>query len=106
MEYNATETDFLTLVGHFDVNVAMSDDVPIYIRSLSEEEYARLKERYKYNLQHKLLGVTDFRRATACTARDEQSARRFFEDVYKYAFEGGEEPDVTDYWDRPKPADW
>ncbi|WP_226553570.1 hypothetical protein [Celeribacter naphthalenivorans] len=41
---------------------------------------------------------------TACKARDEQSARRFFEDVYKYAFEGGEEPDVTDYWDRPKPT--
>ncbi|WP_157779748.1 hypothetical protein [Celeribacter ethanolicus] len=106
MTLQETEASLYALIGHFNVNVAMSDDVPILIQSLSEHKREELKAEYERRLKYNLLGMDDFRWATACVAKDEKSARRFFEDVYKYAFESGEEPDVTDYWNRPKPKDW
>ncbi|TNE66315.1 MAG: hypothetical protein EP336_10610 [Rhodobacteraceae bacterium] len=106
MEHDQTERYLLAILGHFNVNVAMSDEVPKLVNSLPRESYENVKAEYARRLKHQLFGTDDFYDATACDARDKQSARQFFEDVYKYAFEGGEEPDVTDYWDRPKPTDW
>ena len=95
-----------TLIGHFNVNVAWSDEVDEYLKNFADERVEALKREYMIALRNQKLGKEQFYRATSCKARDEQSAHRFFEDVYKYAFEGGKEPDVTDYWDRPKSADW
>lgn len=95
-----TDTRVRAIAAHFDVNVAMSDEVPKYIQSLSTEDREKVRLEYKHRLDKKLLGSAEFRRSTSCKARDERAAQKFFKAVYAYAFEGGEEPDVTDYWNR------
>ncbi|TNE66313.1 MAG: hypothetical protein EP336_10600 [Rhodobacteraceae bacterium] len=106
MDLETSEDTLWILLSLFNANIDLPDEVGGYLNSISFEKRERLQVYFKDRLQRKLFGLDEFLRATACDARDEQSARRFFEDVYKYAFEGGEEPDVTDYWDRPKPTDW
>lgn len=91
-----------TLVGLFDVNAGLADELPAYIAKLSEQELLALKAEYEDRLMTGHLNAAEFRNATACSAKDEDSATRFFTDVHKYAFEGGEEPDVTDYWNRQR----
>ena len=93
-------TDLITLIGHFDVNVAMTHEVEYYLSHLREEDRIALQREYQIQISECNLGLDQFYDATMCNAKDEASARRFFEDVYKYAFEGGEEPDVTNYWNR------
>lgn len=94
------ESRIRSIASHFNVNAALADEVPSYIESLALEDREAVRMEFRKRLELGLLGARDFRRATACTARNEDSARRFFEKVYAYAFEDGEEPDVSDYWDR------
>lgn len=97
MEKPPVSSRLRTLVGLFDVNVKMTDEVEGFLASIGEEGRAAVRSEYQELLRSNELRAQDFRRATACDAKDEGAARRFFEDVYKYAFEGGEEPDVEDY---------
>ena len=92
--------DLRDLLGHFDVNVAMSHKVAKYLAPFSASDKEALRQEFELRLKENLLGAAEFRRFTACNARDEKTARQFFKDVYAYAFEGGEEPDVRDYWNR------
>ena len=93
-------TRLITLNGHFNVNVAISDCVNEYISKMLPDDRKNLQNEYSAHIDNGDLDASQFYRATACDAKDEASARKFFEDVYKYAFEGGEEPDVTNYWNR------
>ncbi len=94
------EDRLATLLAHFNVNVAMSDEVEEYLDPFPTADKEALRQEFELRLKDNLLGAAEFRRFTACRARDEETARRFFKDVYAYAFEGGEEPDVRDYWNR------
>ena len=96
---NASELSsrLTALLGHFDVNIACSDEVAAYLEGLPEAGRLAVQEEFARCLQEGRLGMERFRRATACSAKDESTARRFFHDVYRYAFEGGEEPYVPDY---------
>lgn len=89
-----------TLLGLFDVNAGLSDEVPSFVRKLAEDELEILRQEYQHHLECGTLDAICFRRATACTAKDERQARQFFMDLYDYAFGSGGEPDVTDYWNR------
>ena len=93
-------TALTTLISLFNVNVALTDQVEYYISKLREEDRITLQREYQVQLAEGNLGLNQFYEATACKAKDEDSARKFFEDIYKYAFEGGDEPDVTNYWNR------
>ena len=92
--------DVSHLFTYFNANAygpeQLIEDLPTMPNTLQEKS----KSDLRYLLDSNMLYADDFYEATACKAKDEASARKFFEDVYKYAFEGGEEPDVTDYWDR------
>ena len=89
-----------TLLGLFDVNAGLSDEVPNFVRKLPKDDLEILRREYQQHFERGTLDALRFRRATACAAKDEKQARQFFEDIYKYVFEGGEEPDVTNYWNR------
>ncbi|KZB51063.1 hypothetical protein [Thalassospira xiamenensis] len=89
-----------TLLGLFNVNVALSDKVPKFCDKMTEQKANQIRLEFQRYLNNDWLGEKDFYDATACTARDERAARQFFRDVYAYAFEGGEEPEVPDYWSR------
>ena len=88
------------LLYHFNVNVAMSHKVAKYLAPFSASDKEALRQEFELRLKENLLGAAEFRRFTACSARNEETARQFFKDVYAYAFEDGEEPDVADYWNR------
>ena len=89
--------DLRDLLGHFDVNVAMSDEVAEYLAPFPASRREALRQEFELRLKKNLLGADEFRRFTACSTHEEK-ARKFFRDVYAYAFEGGEEPDVEDYF--------
>jgi len=95
-----------SMIGHFNVNVAMTDEVPRFVQEMDENEREEVRQEYKRRIKERFYGMNDFYDATSCLARDEKSARKFFEDVYKYAFEGGEEPEVGDYWDTKIMGEW
>ncbi|WP_147391967.1 hypothetical protein [Paracoccus onubensis] len=97
MTLSVISSDLTTLLGHFNVNIAWSDEVAKYLDSYPAAERQALREEFETCLQLDTLGMERFRRSTACNAKDEATARRFFNDVYRYAFEGGEEPYVPDY---------
>ena len=86
-----------TLLGLFSANVALSDEVPAYLEGFSASEKHILREEFATRLQLHTLGMKQFRRSTACEAKDEATAQRFFHDVFRYAFEEGEEPYMPDY---------
>lgn len=77
-----------------------SDELPNYVNKLSGQDKASLRLEYERHMNSGELNAAQFRRATACTAKDEVHAREFFSAVCKYAFENGEEPDIMDYWNR------
>lgn len=92
--------EFVTLNSLFNVNVGLGDEVDKMLAPLPTEKRKLLQREYRICLDQGRLGAAEFRRFTACTARDELSARSFFDAVYRYAFEDGDEPEVADYWDR------
>ena len=97
MTLSAISSELSTLLGHFNVNISWSDEVVEYIDKFTSAEREALREEFETCLRLDALGMERFRRSTACNAKDEATARRFFNDVYRYAFEGGEEPYVPDY---------
>ena len=97
MTSSAISSRLTTLLGHFDVNISWSDEVAEYLESLPAADRRVLREEFATCLQLGALGKEQFRRSTACNAKDEATALRFFNDVYRYAFEEGEEPYVPDY---------
>ncbi|WP_147391968.1 hypothetical protein [Paracoccus onubensis] len=90
-------TRFITLLGLFDANVSLSDEVGVYLDSFSATDREKLRQEFETCLRSGILGMERFYSSTSCYAKDETTARRFFNDVYRYAFEGGEEPYVPDY---------
>jgi hypothetical protein len=46
------------------------------------------------------LGLAEFYTETSCTAKGDVVARRYFEDVYRFAFENSEEPNIAENWNR------
>ncbi|EPX79303.1 hypothetical protein thalar_02128 [Litoreibacter arenae DSM 19593] len=60
----------------------------------------KAKTDMAFLLSEHRLGLAEFHAATSCTAKNGDVARRFFEDVYRFAFENGEEPDIAKYWNR------
>ena len=99
-EKKEMSSELETLLGLFNVNVALSDRVPHFCDKMTVEKTNRIRSEFLNYLENGWLGEKDFYDSTACSARNEESARQFFKDVYAYAFEGGEEPDVRDYWNR------
>ena len=97
MTLSAISSERSTLLGHFNVNISWSDEVVEYLDKFTSAEREALREEFETCLRLDALGMERFRRSTACNAKDEATARRFFNDVYRYAFEGGEEPYVPDY---------
>ncbi len=97
MTLSAISSELSTLLGHFNVNISWSDEVIEYLDKFTSAEREALREEFETCLRLDALGMERFRRSTACNAKDEATARRFFNDVYRYAFEGGEEPYVPDY---------
>ncbi|OKH89534.1 hypothetical protein [Thalassospira sp. TSL5-1] len=98
--YPNPQNDLKDLLGHFNVNVAMSDELAEYLAPYSASDKEALRQEFELQLKENRLAADEFRRFTACSACNEETARQFFKDVYAYAFEGGEEPDVRDYWNR------
>ena len=90
----------VTLMHHLNVNIPWSEELPEHVAKLSVSRKESLIYEFRELLEHGSLSKESFLRFTACDAKDEASAKRFFEDVYNYAFEGGEEPDLTNYWNR------
>lgn len=97
MTLSAISSELSTLLGHFNVNISWSDEVVEYLDKLPAAERQALREEFESCLRLDALGMERFRRSTACNAKDEATARRFFNDVYLYALEGGDEPYVPDY---------
>ena len=97
MTLSAISSELSTMLGHFNVNISWSDEVVEYLDKFTSAEREALREEFETCLRLDALGMERFRRSTACNAKDEATARRFFNDVYRYAFEGGEEPYVPDY---------
>ena len=97
MTLSAISSELSTLLGHFNVNISWSDEVVEYLDKFTSAEREALREEFETCLRLDALGMERFRRSTACNAKDEATARRFFNDVYRYAFEGGEDPYVPDY---------
>ncbi len=92
-----TSSRLTTLLMLFDANVSLSDEAGAYLDSLTATDREELRQEFENFLRSDTWGVERFYRFTSCDAKDEATARRFFNDVYRYAFEGGEEPDVEDY---------
>ncbi|QDC10936.1 hypothetical protein FHY55_17580 [Oceanicola sp. D3] len=86
------------LLMYFNANVSISDRLPRFVESLSELDRQALQQEFKTALEKDLLTERDFYKATSCSPASKDSARAFFESVYRYAFEGGEETDLSDYW--------
>ena len=87
------------LLYHFNVNFAASDEIAEYLAPFPTLRKEAVRQEFELRLKENLLGAAEFRRFTACSTHEEK-ARQFFKDVYAYAFEGGEEPDVEDYFGR------
>ncbi|WP_281859420.1 hypothetical protein [Litoreibacter halocynthiae] len=92
MEETILSDKLNTLIGLINVNVAMADEVPDFVRSLPAIEQDALRKEYLEHLKAGRLSSAVFSRATACTARNSEIARVFFKDVFNYAFEGGKNP--------------
>ncbi|WP_143181947.1 hypothetical protein [Thalassospira sp. TSL5-1] len=93
------QKDLEDLLGHFNVNVAMSHKVTKYLAPFPASRKEAIRQEFELKLKENRLGAAEFYSATACSTHEEE-ARQFFRDVYAYAFEGGEEPDVGDYLSR------
>lgn len=87
----------INVVGHFDANVSMSDELPKYIGSVSIEGKAGLEEEMLKIIENKTVTIGDIYQSTAFSPKSTALAQQFFEDIYKYAFKGGEEPDIDEY---------
>ena len=92
--------DISHLTVYFNANAHDPEQLLVDLQKMSDQALMLSRQNMSHLISTRQLGVAEFKRATACTARDEISAQRFFEDVYNYAFEGGEEPDLTNYWNR------
>ena len=90
----------VTLIGHFNANVAMSHEVEEYLKSLTFEKRNEIKSQMESLIKEKEISVLDIYNVTSFKPTDDHTALKFFTAVYLYAFEDGEEPDIDDY--RPK----
>ncbi|QDC10929.1 hypothetical protein FHY55_17545 [Oceanicola sp. D3] len=94
-------SEFKTPLMYFDANLTKLDELPEYVENLSELDRQAHQQEFKSALDKDVLTERDFYNATKCDPASKDSARAFFESVYRYAFEGGEETDLTDYWKTP-----
>jgi len=94
-----------SILSYFNANAYAPEQLKEDLEQMNLEHLNSIQEKMIQLLKEKRLGLDEFRRVTACVAANERAAHKFFEDVYKYAFEDGEEPDLEDYRrPRPKPA--
>jgi hypothetical protein len=87
----------ITLIGLFNVNVSISNEVESYLASLTIERRNEVKFRMKELTRTQSVTVADIYNITSFQPTDDQTAMNFFTAVYLHAFEGGEEPDIDDY---------
>lgn len=90
-------SDISFLLSYFNANAYDPELLPDDMSRSPASLWEKSKADFQFLLKNNRLGMRDFYRATACYAKDEETASRFFRDVYKYAFEAGEEPDLYDY---------
>lgn len=97
---SSTLGDISFVLVYFNANAYDPEQLIFDLKEIPAEEYEKAKDIMSYLLEKRRLGAREFREATAATARDDATARLFFGDVYRYAFEGGAMPDIADYWNR------
>lgn len=93
-------SDVSFLFVYFNTNAYDPETLLDDLSSMPLEDQQKAKADLEFLIGEHRLGSLDFRAATTCTAKSEEAAHAFFKTVYEYAFEGGDEPSVTDYWDR------
>ncbi len=97
---NISYDSISNILVYFNANAHDPEQLITDLGIMDKHDVNQLQNNMKYLLNKDALGSKDFYRATSCTARNEITARQFFNDVYAYAFENGEEPDFEDYWNR------
>jgi len=93
-------SDISFLLVYFNVNAYDPEQLSEDLASMPTLDQEKAKADMAFLLSEHRLGRAEFHTATSCIAKDDVFARRFFEDVYRFAFETGEEPDIASYWNR------
>ncbi|WP_298362589.1 hypothetical protein [uncultured Litoreibacter sp.] len=92
--------DISFLLVYFNANAYDPERLTEDLASMPVVDQEQAKQDLMFLLKEDRLGSSEFYAATSCSARNEVAARAFFEDVFKYAFEGGEEPSISEYRNR------
>jgi hypothetical protein len=87
----------ITLIGLFDPNVSMSHEIETYINGLSTIVRNKIKSQMIDSINNNSVTASDIKRIAAFTPSNDLAAMEFFKNVYAYAFDNGEEPDIDDY---------
>ena len=95
--HRPTYKDISHVLVYFNVNAYSPEELPKDFAKMPELDRNKARSDMLELLKEGGLSAADFYSATACSARNEETAQKFFRDVFAYAFEGGEEPDVSDY---------
>jgi hypothetical protein len=95
-----TYNDISGLLTYFNANAYSPELLPNDLAQTPQATVAGMRASMELLLEKNVLGVTEFKKATACEPRDHNAARSFFEQVYRFAFEDGDEPDLAEYWNR------
>ncbi|WP_281859418.1 hypothetical protein [Litoreibacter halocynthiae] len=93
-------SDISFLLLYFNANAYDPEQLTEDLASMPALDQEKANTDMAFLLSEHRLGLAEFHTATSCTAKDGVFARRFFEDVYRFAFENGEEPDISKYWNR------
>jgi hypothetical protein len=89
--------DVISIVGCFDPNAYMAEEIDKYIEALSENELSEIKEHMTNLIRKNDITARDIYNMTSFKPTDDKMALNFFTAVYLFAFESGEEPDIDDY---------
>lgn len=89
--------DILYLLFYFNTNSYTPEQLTEDLAMMPKAAQDEARRDIFALLANQALGAAKFRRVTACTVQDDETARQFFHDVFAYAFKGGTEPHMPDY---------
>jgi hypothetical protein len=96
MEHISYES-ITNILVYFNANAHDPEQLITDLEAMDKHHVDQLQNNMNYLLSKEELGATEFYRATSCSPRNEYAAKQFFKNVYAYAFDNGEEPDIDDY---------
>lgn len=89
--------DISAILAYFDANAYTPEVLIEDLAQTPEATVVSMRESMEILISEDMLGMQEFKKTTACEAKSEDAARAFFREVYRFAFENGSEPDLTEH---------